>query len=129
MKRVLLWLLPVVDVFKIHDILRYYRSIGVAVPLRHAKLGLLERWAGYLSVGLVLGWIIGPLTATLLIVAVFAAVGPLEFLLMKRGVVPWRFFRGRETSTVLKVFLLEGYNAIGYYLLGTGLACFLAQAF
>jgi hypothetical protein len=54
-KRVLLWLLPVVDVFKLKDIMRYYRSLGVKVPDRHARLGLLERWIGYLPGGFVMG--------------------------------------------------------------------------
>ena len=148
MKRVLLWLLPIVDVFKLRKILDYYRSIGIKVPLKHAKLGLVERWVGYLPVGFVLGWLIGFWRAALVIFVAFSVVAPVEFLLMKRGVPPWRFFkRGKierlfeillhpwrifkrgKKHAILEVFLLEGYNAIAYYLMGVGFACLVAEVF
>ena len=118
MKRVLLWLLPVVDVFKLRRILEYYRSIGVRVPLRHAKLGLVERWVGYLPAGLATGWILNFPAAVLIILAACAIAGPPELLLMARGVAPWKFFHGQPLRTICTVFLLEAYNAAGYFLLG-----------
>lgn len=122
MKRVLLWLLPVVDIFTLHKILKYYETLGVPVPLKHARLGLLERWIGYMPVGFVLGWLLGPLSAMAIIGIAFVTVGPFELFLMKRGTSPWRFFKGRKTGAIVKIFLLEGYNAVGYYLLGAVLA-------
>jgi len=117
-KRVLLWLLPIVDVFALNKILRYYRTLGAPVPLKHARLGLLERWVGYLPVGLVLSKLLGLLNAVVIILVVFAVFGPLEFFLMRRGVFPWRFFRRKNPRVLLRIFMLEGYNAVGYYLVG-----------
>lgn len=125
MKRVIFWLLPVVDVFTLPKVLKYYRSIGVTVPKKHAKFGLLERWAGYLPVGFVLGALLGFAGATLIVLVSFGVVGPIELLLMRRGVRPWRFFKRGKKRAIFRVFLLEGYNAIGYYLIGAGLASLL----
>lgn len=118
MLQVLLWLLPIVDVFALRRILRYYRSLGVRVPWGHAKAGLLERWVGYLPAGFILGRFTGFVQALLLVLAVLAVLGPIELCLMIRGVRPWRFFRGKDPKFVAKIFLLEGYNVIGYFLLG-----------
>lgn len=124
MKRLLLWLLPIVDIFTLKNCLKAYRKIGVDVPLRHAELGMVERLLGYLPAGFVIGHFSGFLLSLLLILILFSVVGPVEFFLMKRGCPPWKFFKEKRTSTVAKIFLLEGYNAIGYYLLGAAIASF-----
>jgi hypothetical protein len=116
--QVLFWLLPIVDVFALKRIVAYYCSLGVRVPMGHAKLGMIERWVGYLPVGFIICWFSNFLTALLLVLLALALVGPLELYLMYRGVRPWRFFKRKPFSLVTKIFLLEGYNAIGYYLLG-----------
>ena len=118
MLQLLLWLLPVVDVFAFKRIVAYYRSLGIRVPMSHAKLGMVERWIGYLPAGFVIGWFAGFWMAFLIAFVTLAIVGPIEFYLMYRGIRPWRFFRQRPPQLVAKIFLLEGYNAIGYYLLG-----------
>ena len=118
MSLILLWLLPVADVFGLRKILAHYSSLGVRVPVRHAYYGLVERWVGYMPAGIVLGWLVGFWTALLIILAVLALMGPVELYLMWRGVRPWRFFRGKPRGAVTKIFLLEGYNAAGYFLLG-----------
>ncbi len=122
MKRILIWLLPVVDVFALRRILKYYQSLGVRVPWGHAKAGLVERLAGYMPCGFILGWFAGFLVALLTALAILAIFGPIEFYLMCRGVKPWKFFKRRPPKLVAKIFLLEGYNAVGYYLLGALLA-------
>lgn len=122
MFQILLWLLPIVDIFAIRQILRYYRSFGVRVPWSHAKAGLIERWVGYLPAGFVIGWFEGFWMALLIVFVILAIVGPIELYLMHRGVKPWRFFKGKPLKLVAKIFLLEGYNATGYYLLGALLA-------
>jgi len=121
MFQILLWLLPIVDVFTIRRVLKYYRSFGVLVPWGHAKAGLVERWVGYLPVGFVIGRFTGFILALLLVLWVLALIGPIELYLMIRGVRPWRFFKEKDPKFVAKIFLLEGYNAIGYYLLGAAL--------
>ncbi|MEW6593088.1 MAG: hypothetical protein AB1305_05390 [Candidatus Hadarchaeota archaeon] len=121
-KSLLLWLLPVADIFAIHKILAEYRLLGVDVPIAHAKLGLVERWIGYLPAGFIMGWSVGFLLAFITVLVVFAVVGPIEFFMMRRGVKPWRFFRGKPGGSIAEIFLLEGYNAITYYLLGAALA-------
>jgi len=118
MFQILLWLLPIVDVFTIQRILRYYRSFGVRIPWGHAKAGLIERWIGYLPAGFVIGWFAGFWMAFLIAFVILAIVGPVEFYLMYRGIRPWRFFKRSPPQLVAKIFLLEGYNAIGYYSLG-----------
>jgi hypothetical protein len=119
--RILLWLLPVVDVFTLRRVVKYYSSLGVQVPWSHAKAGLVERWVGYLPVGFLIGRLMGFVPALLIVLGVLATVGPIEFYLMSRGVRPWRFFKGKDRKLVAKIFLLEGYNVIGYYLLGAAL--------
>jgi hypothetical protein len=125
MLRVLFWLLPVVDVFALPKILKYYKSLGVPVPPGHAKAGLVERWVGYLPIGFIMGWLIGLPVALLVVLVVFAVLGPVELYLMLRGTRPWKFFSGRNPRGVTKIFLLEGYNAVGYYSLGAFLGSFL----
>lgn len=122
MKRVLFWLLPVVDVFALRRILEYYRSLGIRVPWSHARAGVIERWVGYLPAGFVIGWFAGFWVALAIAFAILALMGPIELYLMHRGVRPWRFFKRKPPKLVAKIFLLEGYNAIGYYLLGALLA-------
>jgi len=122
MMLILLWLLPVIDVFALKRILEYYRSLGVQVPWGHAKAGVIERWVGYMPAGFVISWIVGFRLAFLVIFAVFALLGPVELYLMYRGVWPWKFFRQKPFKSTAKIFLLEGYNVIGYYLLGALLA-------
>ena len=122
MKRILVWLLPVVDVLTIRRILRYYKSLGVRVPWDHAKKGLVERWIGYMPIGFIIGWFTGFWTALLIALTVLVILGPVELYLMCRGVRPWKFFKRRPSKVVAKIFLLEGYNAIGYFLLGAALA-------
>jgi hypothetical protein len=119
--RILLWLLPVVDVFTIQRVLEYYRSLGARIPWGHAKAGLVERWVGYLPVGFIIGRFGGFALAFLIVLGILALVGPIEFYLMSKGTRPWRFFKGKDQKLVAKIFLLEGYNAIGYYLLGAAL--------
>jgi hypothetical protein len=119
--RILLWLLPVVDVFTLRRVVEYYGSLGVQVPWSHAKAGLVERWVGYLPVGFLIGRLMGFVPALLIVLGVLAVVGPIEFYLMSRGVRPWRFFKGKDRKLVAKIFLLEGYNVVGYYLLGAAL--------
>jgi len=60
--------------------------------------------------------------ALLVAFTILAIVGPIELYLMYRGVRPWKFFKGKPPKLVAKIFLLEGYNAIGYFLLGALLA-------
>lgn len=122
MLQVLLWLLPIVDAFALRRILKYYRSLGIRVPWSHAKAGLIERWVGYLPAGFIIGRFTGFIPALLLMLAVLAVLGPVELYLMIKGVRPWRFFKGKDPRFVAKIFLLEGYNAMGYYLLGAALA-------
>jgi len=122
MMSVLLWLLPVVDVFALKRILKYYSSLGVRVPWSHAKAGVVERWIGYMPAGFVISWVAGFRTAFLIALATLAIIGPVEFYLMCRGVWPWKFFAQKPIKSTAKIFLLEGYNAIGYYLLGALLA-------
>lgn len=118
MWQIFVWLLPVVDVFKLKDILSYYSSLGVDVPKRHAQYGMVERWLGYLPVGFLLCWILNLKTAVIIMVGIFAVIGPIELYLMYRGVGPWKFFSGKPWRTVSKIFLLEAYNVLGYFLLG-----------
>ncbi len=118
MFQVLLWLLPIIDVFALKRILAYYHSLGVRVPIKHAKLGTIERWVGYLPAGFIICWFSNFLTALILILLVLAVIGPLELYLMHLGVRPWKFLKQKPQKLVTKIFLLEGYNAIGYYLLG-----------
>lgn len=120
----MLWLLPIIDVFALKQIVTYYRSLGVRVPISHAKLGTVERWVGYLPAGFIICWFSDFLTALLLILFVLAVIDPLELYLMNRGVRPWRFLKRKPPKLVTKIFLFEGYNAIGYYLLGALLALF-----
>ena len=117
----LFWLLPIVDIFAMRRILNYYRSLGIRIPWGHAKVSLIERLFGYLPAGFVIGRFVGFPLALLLVLAVLALIGPIELYLMSRGVRPWRFFKGKNPRLVVKIFLLEGYNAIGYYLLGAAL--------
>ncbi|MEM3519735.1 MAG: hypothetical protein QXT22_04910 [Candidatus Hadarchaeales archaeon] len=124
-KRLLLWLLPIIDIFTLKKILASYSEMGVDVPLRHAKLGLVERIVGYLPVGFAIGWLRSFPFSLLIIFIVFILVAPVEFLLMKKGYPPWRFFRKKKPKTVAKIFLLEGYNAVGYFLLGAAIASLL----
>lgn len=116
MLQLLLWLLPVIDVFALRRILKYYRSLGIRVPWGHAKAGVVERWVGYLPAGFVIGWFAGFWIALLIAFAILAFLGPVELYLMYKGVRPWRYFKRRPLKLVTKIFLLEGYNAIGYYL-------------
>ncbi len=60
--------------------------------------------------------------ALLIVFVILALLGPIELYLMHRGVKPWKFFKGKSLKLVTKIFLLEGYNAIGYYLFGALLA-------
>ena len=122
MLQLFFWLLPVVDVFALKRIVAYYRSLGIRVPMSHARLGTVERWVGYLPVGFIICWFSSFLTALLLILFVLAVIGPFELYLMHRGVRPWRFLKQTPSKLVAKIFMLEGYNAIGYYLLGALLA-------
>ncbi len=122
MLQLLLWLLPVVDVFALRRILNHYRSLGIRVPWGHAKAGVVERWIGYLPAGFVIGWFAGFWMALAIAFTILALLGPVEIYLMYRGVRPWRFFKGKPLELVTKIFLLEGYNATGYYLLGALLA-------
>ena len=113
-----MWLLPVVDVFSLRRILSYYSSLGVEVPVRHARLGMIERWFGYLPVGFFICWCTSFLVALIAVLCALAAVGPLELHLMWRGFGPWRFFKRKPKQVVAKIFLLEAYNMLGYFLLG-----------
>lgn len=122
MLHVLLWLLPVVDIFALKRILKYYRSLGVQVPWSHAKAGVVERWVGYMPAGFITGWIVGFWQTFLIALIILALLGPVELYLMYRGVWPWKFFAQRPLKSTAKIFLLEGYNAVGYYLLGALLA-------
>jgi hypothetical protein len=122
MKKILLWLLPVVDVFALRHILKYYRSVGISVPWKHVKLGMIERWAGYMPAGFIMGWFAGFWIALAMIFATLAFLGPIEFYLMCCGVRPWKFFKRKPPKLTAKIFLLEGYNAVGYYIFGLLLA-------
>ena len=115
---ILLWLLPVVDVFTFRRVLSHYSSLGVEIPIRHARLGMAERWFGYLPAGFFICWYTSFLTTLIVILLALAAVGPLELYLMWQGFGPWKFFRGKPRRVVVKIFLLEGYNMLGYFLLG-----------
>lgn len=122
--RILLWLLPVADVFYLKRILNFYQRCGVEIPLKHAKIGLLERWIGYLPVGFVGGCFLG-LKALLIYLVILFPAGLLEFYLMSRGTRPWSFFKAKARGTVAKIFLLEAYNASSYFMLGVGLGMLL----
>ncbi|HID60330.1 MAG TPA: hypothetical protein EYP46_00540 [Hadesarchaea archaeon] len=129
MCKILLWLLPVVDIFMLPRVIRYYGSLGVQVPWGHARYGLVERWVGYLPVGFFLGWFAGFWTSLLVAFLVFIIIGPFELYLMCRGTKPWKFFGGKPFELVTKIFLLEGFNAMGYYVLGTLLAVLTGMIF
>ena len=116
--RLLLWFLPVVDLLTLPRILAYYRGRGILVPRSHAWLAMLERWAGYLPAGYLLGRWLGPLPSLLLFLLALALAGPPELFLMGRGRGPWRFLRGKGWRLLAGIFLLEGYNALGYFSLG-----------
>jgi len=88
------------------------------VPRNHARVGVIERWVGYLPAGLIIGWFAGFWMALAIVFAVLALLGPLELYLMWRGAGPWKFFRGKPRGIVTRIFLLETYNAVGYFLLG-----------
>ena len=118
MKRVLVWLLPIVDVFALRNILAYYSSMGVEIPPVHAKLALAERWLGYLPVGFVACWFLGPLASALIALAMLVLVGPIELCLMFWGSRPWKFLARKPRRVVAKIFLLENYNLLAYYALG-----------
>ena len=118
MKRIIVWLLPIVDVFALRNILAYYGSMGVEIPLPHAKLGMVERWLGYLPVGFATCWFLGPPVSAVIALAVLVFVGPIELCLMFRGSRPWRFLARKPRKVVTKIFLLEGYNLTAYYALG-----------
>lgn len=122
MCEILLWLLPIVDVFALRRVVRYYGSFGVKVSWSHAKAGLVERWVGYLPVGFIIGRFAGFWMSLLTILVVLSLLGPLELYLMYRGVRPWKFFKRKPFKLVAKIFMLEGYNAVGYYMFGTLLA-------
>lgn len=126
MLQILFWLLPVVDVFAIQRILKYYRSLGVRIPWGHAKISLIERWIGYLPAGFIIGWFAGFPLAVLLVLGVLATFGPIELYLMIRGVRPWKFFKRKSPKFVAKIFLLEGYNAISYFVLGAAIGALLS---
>jgi hypothetical protein len=115
--KIFFWLLPFVDIFRLPQIVDFYRGWGVEIPLRHAKAGLVERLVGYLPVGVVGGHFLGATALLLFLLALPLAGGP-EFYLMSRGFRPWTFFRGKPRILVLKVFLLEAYNASAYFMLG-----------
>jgi hypothetical protein len=116
--RLLLWFLPVVDLFTLPRILAYYEGRGILVPRSHARLAMLERWAGYLPAGFLLGRWLRPLPSLLLFLFALLLAGPLEVFLMWRGRAPWRFLKGKGGKLLAGVFLLEGYNALGYFSLG-----------
>jgi len=84
---------------------------------------MIERWVGYMPAGFIIGWFAGFWIALAIMFAILALLGPIELYLMCRGVKPWKFFK-KPSKLVAKIFLLEGYNAIGYYLLGAAMAVF-----
>jgi len=116
--RLLLWFLPLVDLMTMGKILEYYADRGIFIPRSHVFLATLERWAGYLPAGFLLGRWLGPLKAFSIFLLAMLFAGPLEVLLMSRGKTPWRFLRGKGKGLLMEVFLLEGYNALGYFMLG-----------
>jgi hypothetical protein len=118
--KILFWLLPFVDIFRLPRIIDFYRGWGVEIPPRHAKAGLVERLVGYLPVGMLSGHFLGA-AALLLFLLVLPAAGGAEFYLMSKGFRPWTFFRGKPRILVFKIFLLEAYNAFAYFTLGVGL--------
>jgi hypothetical protein len=120
-KRILIWLLPVIDVFALKRILSYYASLSTRVPLKHARYGVIERWAGYMPAGFALCWYAGFLMTFAIALVALVLVGPIELHFMRKGTWPWRFFRGKPRKVVTRIFLLEGYNAVGYFLLGAAL--------
>lgn len=111
-------MLPVVDVFSLGKVLSYYSSLGVEVPIRHAHFGMAERWFGYLPIGFFICRLTSLPIVLIVALAALAVVGPLELYLMWQGFGPWKFFRGRPRRVVTKIFLLEAYNMLGYFLLG-----------
>ncbi len=117
--KILFWLLPLVDVLRLDGILGYYRSRwGIQIPMRHAELGLLERWVGYFPIGTASGYFLGlKLTLVIWLIA-FSLGGSLELFLMMKGCRPWNFFRSVPRAAVIRVFLLEAYNVTGYFVLG-----------
>lgn len=125
MKRVLLWELPVADVFAVRKIVGYYRGLGVRVPWGHVKVGMVERWVGYLPAGLVLGAAVGLAVAVQAVIFGFSLAVAVELPLMMRGKWVWKFFREKDPDVVAKIFLLEGFNAVGYFFLGVALGILL----
>ena len=75
--------------------------------------------------GFIIGWLAGFWIALLIIFVLLAIFGPIELYLMYRGIRPWKFFKGKPLKLVAKIFLLEGYNMAGYYLLGALVALLL----
>lgn len=122
MKRLLFWLLPIVDVFSLQKILECYESMGIQIPPTHARKAILERWLGYLPLGFVVCWLLGPFYSGLIALAVLVVVGPVELGLMFRGSRPWKFFALKPRRLVAKIFLLEIYNSLAYYALGVLMA-------
>ena len=114
----MLWLLPVVDIFALHQILMYYSSMGVEIPPSHARLALLERWLGYLPVGFAACWFLSPSVSALIALAVFVFVGPIELRLMLCGSRPGQFLARKPRKVAAKIFMLESYNLFAYYALG-----------
>lgn len=109
-----------------NSILAYYRDLGVDVPQKHARMGLLERWLGYLPLGTLGGYFLG--TRILLLYALaFLPAAAAELFLMARGCRPWTFFRGKPLKTVVLVFLLEAYNVTLYFMVGVLLGILLSS--
>jgi len=121
--KILFWLLPVIDIVSLNRILKYYLKLSIRIPSWHAKAGVIERLVGYLPAGFLMGWLAGVRTALLIFFVLFVLIGPIELYLMYRGVKPWGFMEGKPFKLVTKIFLLEGYNIAGYYMLGVFLSC------
>ena len=104
--------------------MRYYSSLGVKVPRAHVRLAMLERWAGYIPVGFFACRVLGFSISLLIFFGVLSIFGPIELFVMMKGFGPWRFMSKKPPRTVVKVFALESYNTLGYFLLGSTLALF-----
>ncbi len=123
--KILIFQLPFVDIVFIRKILSYYEKLSVKIPKYHAIAGILERLFGYLPLGYILTMLLGFKTAITLALIVYAVFGPVELALMLKGTKPWDFFKGKDSRTVTKIFLIEAYSTFLYYLVGSFIRCFL----
>lgn len=118
-KRILLWLLPIIDIVKRNKVKRQYERWGCEkIPKSQPILSAIERPLGYSLSFFILCYFF-PLTLVLkMLVFSFIVGGSIEFTLMNKGFWPWKFFKTTKSKVVAKIFLLEAYNTLSYIITG-----------